>query len=49
MGLAAAQRPPNAPRPAPRRASFVEECAKRGLLVMPDMHRLAAAKDIPEL
>ncbi|GBF95880.1 1,4-beta-glucanase [Raphidocelis subcapitata] len=28
---------------------FVEECAKRGLLVMPDMHRLAAAKDIPEL
>ena len=28
---------------------FVQECAKRGLLVMLDMHRLAAAKDIPEL
>ena len=28
---------------------FVNECAKRGLLVMLDMHRLAAAKDIPEL
>jgi hypothetical protein len=27
----------------------VQECAKRGLLVMLDMHRLAAAKDIPEL
>lgn len=28
---------------------FVQECARRGLLVMLDMHRLAAAKDIPEL
>lgn len=28
---------------------FVQECAQRGLLVMLDMHRLAAAKDIPEL
>lgn len=28
---------------------FVQECAKRGLLVLLDMHRLAAASDIPEL
>lgn len=28
---------------------FVQECAKRGLLVMLDLHRLAAAKGIPEL
>lgn len=28
---------------------FVQECAKRGLLVMLDMHRLAAKNDIPEL
>jgi endoglucanase len=29
--------------------AFVRECAKRGILVMLDMHRLAAAKDIPDL
>ncbi len=28
---------------------FVQECAKRGLLVMLDMHRLAAAGGIPDL
>jgi hypothetical protein len=28
---------------------FVQECAKRGLLVMLDMHRLVAANEIPEL
>ena len=28
---------------------FIQECAVRGVLVMLDMHRLAAAKDIPEL
>jgi hypothetical protein len=28
---------------------FVQECARRGLLVLLDMHRLAAASDIPEL
>lgn len=27
----------------------MQECAKRGLLVMLDMHRLVAANDIPEL
>ena len=32
-----------------RRPSFINECAKRGILVMLDMHRLAGAKDIPEL
>jgi hypothetical protein len=28
---------------------FIQECARRGLLVLLDMHRLAAASDIPEL
>ncbi|WIA08695.1 hypothetical protein OEZ85_008120 [Tetradesmus obliquus] len=28
---------------------FIQECARRGLLVLLDMHRLAAAQDIPEL
>lgn len=28
---------------------FVQECARRGLLVLLDLHRLAAAKDIPDL
>ena len=29
--------------------SFVQECAARGLLVLLDLHRTAAARDIPEL
>eukprot|EP00878_Enallax_costatus_P013005 GHUV01013588.1.p1 GENE.GHUV01013588.1~~GHUV01013588.1.p1 ORF type:complete len:366 (+),score=118.90 GHUV01013588.1:2049-3146(+) len=28
---------------------FVQECARRGLLVLLDLHRLSAAKEIPEL
>lgn len=28
---------------------FVQACAVRGVLVLLDLHRLAAAKDIPEL
>ena len=33
----------------PARHSFVQECAARGLLVLLDLHRTAAARDIPEL